>query len=999
MKNNRLIIVLFLLIGFFSSAQDVNLIKSTYLSNNGSGSSGNLPSSHTWNIPNAQNRLMIIMVNIERDHRPSPFSDNWVGNNGISDHIPNLIVGGKTILGTSSKYVNTGAWQNVSDRYNWSIVEHTNTMHVYTLSEAQGLPTGNTDFDFSNIKNPKSVADEISVTILVYENVSPSNPIQYINFGFNDLVDAGNSLLTISGPAASIPLGRAHADVLYVSLFGVSTELSDGEISASNWDQQFWTNEINDNGSALTNLSGYSEPDGLSTRVHHRNYTSGSPSISYTRSYNTSDKLQGAVGRIVALTPLAKPGISGTVYRDNNGLTGGIDGGGTGGGTYVSSTPNVLYVNVLNATGTTVVARTNVTSSGSFTIPAGTLAEGTTYVLQLSKTQGTVGQPAPAKELHTNWSTVGESSTGGASDGSPDGLLTVTLDDTNSTGNRFGVTEILCTPPTINTHPIDANYCQPATATALSVTATGASLSYQWYRNNANNTSGGTPVGTNSPSYTPLTNAANVGTFYYYVIVSSGTCTSTSNTAMVTVTAKPATPAVTSGSTLANSCPVATVNLTTLQPAAVSGRTYEWHNVATNPTAATKVGDATLVSVSGTYYLYAKTDTGGCFSNASNPVTVNITPCPTCTNPVIENQPETATYCQNTTATALSVTATGASLSYQWYRNTTNSITGATPVGDDFPTYTPIITATGILYYYVVITSGTCSTRSNFVAVNVNPTPAAPVASAATLINPCPIATADLTTLEPAAVTGISYEWHTVATNPTTGTKVANPSAVSVSGIYYLYSKADTGGCFSNASSAVTVTITSCTTCTSSGVTSVNLNSLYTGTLPTGVVLEWWTSPTRDLPPTPGTKVLDPLNVTVSGTYYVFFYDTINLCYNTDNSASAVTVNILPPCATCTNPGSTAVGGSPTKVGITVQKKQETWPESIKNGFIALQSQNKGMVITRVARVGGGTGGAPNLTTDSIKDPKEGMLVYDLAADCVKLFNGTIWKCLAKDCL
>ena len=555
----------------------------------------------------------------------------------------------------------------------------------------------------------------------------------------------------------------------------------------------------------------------------------------------------------------------------------------------------------------------------------------------------------------------------------------------------------------ISTQPANANYCQSstATATALSVASTGgngAGPTYQWYSNTANNNSTGTLIsGATSATYNPPITAS--GTVYYYAIVKRGPCELASNTARIVVTAKPTKPVVANGSTLANTCPVATVNLTTLQPANVSGQTYEWHTVATNPTAGTLVNNPNAVTSSGNYYLYAVSTVGGCFSDASNPVAVTITPCPTCTDPVIDTQPVAATYCQNKTATALSVTATGASLSYQWYRNTTNSITGATPVGGDLPTYTPIITATGILYYYVVITSGTCSTRSNFVAVNVNPTPAAPVASAATLINPCPITTADLTTLEPAAVTGISYEWHTVATNPTTGTKVANPSAVSVSGIYYLYSKADTGGCFSNASSAVTVTITSCTTCTSSGVTSVNLNSLYTGTLPTGVVLEWWTSPTRDLPPTPGTKVLDPLNVTVSGTYYVFFYDTINLCYNTDNSASAVTVNILPPCATCTNPGSTAVGGSPTKVGITVQKKQETWPESIKNGFIALQSQNKGMVITRVARVGGGTGGAPNLTTDSIKDPKEGMLVYDLAADCVKLFNGTIWKCLAKDCL
>ena len=555
----------------------------------------------------------------------------------------------------------------------------------------------------------------------------------------------------------------------------------------------------------------------------------------------------------------------------------------------------------------------------------------------------------------------------------------------------------------ISNQPMGADYCQSTTtnATPLSVASTGGTggITYQWYRNNSNNTTTGTLIsGATLSTYNPPITAN--GTTYYYAIVKRGTCEVTSSTARIVVTAKPATPVVASGSSLSNSCPVTTVNLTTLQPATVTGIDYEWHTVATNPTTTTKVGTPNAVSVSGIYYLYSKTVTGGCFSNASNAVTVNITPCPTCTNPTIGNQPIDATYCQNGTATALSVTATGTSLSYQWYRNTTNSTSGGTAVGTNSSTYTPIIGAI-TYHYYVIVSSGTCSTTSSVATINVTAKPTAPVASASTLSNSCPVATVNLTTLQPATVTGIDYEWHTVATNPTTTTKVGTPNAVSVNGTYYLYSKTTTGGCYSNASNAVIVTITPCATCTNSGVTSVDLTQLFTGTLPgANVVVEWWTSPTRDLPPTPGTKVLNPTNVTVSGTYYAFFYDTVYNCYNTDNSTASVVVNILPPCpgTNCTNPGSSALGGDPTKMGITVQQKQEGWPTNIPNGFIALQSQNKGMVITRVAKVGGGNGGAPDLINDSIKDPKEGMLVYDLAADCVKLFNGTIWKCLAKDC-
>lgn len=33
-----------------------------------------------------------------------------------------------------------------------------------------------------------------------------------------------------------------------------------------------------------------------------------------------------------------------------------------------------------------------------------------------------------------------------------------------------------------------------------------------------------------------------------------------------------------------------------------------------------------------------------------------------------------------------------------------------------------------------------------------------------------------------------------------------------------------------------------------------------------------------------------------AGTYHAFFYDTVNECYNTDNSTAAVMVRIYPPC-------------------------------------------------------------------------------------------------------
>ena len=91
---------------------------------------------------------------------------------------------------------------------------------------------------------------------------------------------------------------------------------------------------------------------------------------------------------------------------------------------------------------------------------------------------------------------------------------------------------------TISTQPSSAaaTYCPSGTATALTVAATAASgsaFSYQWYSNTSASTSGGTMVGTNAASYTPLTTTN--GTLYYYCVVSGcGTAANSTVTGAIT---------------------------------------------------------------------------------------------------------------------------------------------------------------------------------------------------------------------------------------------------------------------------------------------------------------------------------------------------------------------------------------------------------------------------------------------------------------------------------
>jgi len=75
------------------------------------------------------------------------------------------------------------------------------------------------------------------------------------------------------------------------------------------------------------------------------------------------------------------------------------------------------------------------------------------------------------------------------------------------------------------------------------------------------------------------------------------------------------------------------------------------------------------------------------------------------------------TYCQNATASALSVTAStvsGVITSYQWFSNTVSSSSGATALsGATTNSYTPLTTTAGTLYYFCQVTNTAgCVTNS-----------------------------------------------------------------------------------------------------------------------------------------------------------------------------------------------------------------------------------------------------------------------------------------------
>lgn len=105
---------------------------------------------------------------------------------------------------------------------------------------------------------------------------------------------------------------------------------------------------------------------------------------------------------------------------------------------------------------------------------------------------------------------------------------------------------------------------------------------------------------------------------------------------------------------------------------------------------------------------------------------------------------------------------------------------------------------------------------------------------------------------------------------------------------------------------------------------------------------------------------------------------------NTTDNTSSVTIV---PDPFCTQPGNFTIQGLPTITGINTQSSTLTdWPSNIPNGFITMETTNKGFSITRIT------------TTSAIATPSAGMIVYDISAKCIKLYREGTWNCITRTC-
>lgn len=396
--------------------------------------------------------------------------------------------------------------------------------------------------------------------------------------------------------------------------------------------------------------------------------------------------------------------------------------------------------------------------------------------------------------------------------------------------------------PTV-TSPV--NYCLGSSATSLS--ATGA-ITYKWF------TSATALTGS---STAPIPGTGSAGSTYYYVAaVSPYGCEGPRDSVKVTIDTLPPAPGVTS--------PVIYCIGATASPLSATGTGLLWYASATGGSGSTTAPTPGTGSTgSTTYYVSQKNSTTGCESPRSS-ITVTINDLPAAPTA----SATTLTYCQASSATALSASGTG----LLWYTSATGGTGSSTaPV--------PSTASTGTYYYYVSQTNSCGESSRLMITVIVNPKPAMPGVTS-------PVSYCQSATSSALSASGSSLKWYTTASGGS-GSATAPAPSTSTTGTFYYYVSQTTSGCESDRS-VITVTINArpaAPTATSPVTYCVGTSAAVLSA--TGTSLLWYTAATggtgSTTAPTPGTSSIG------STTYYVSQTNAAGC----ESPRKAITVNII----------------------------------------------------------------------------------------------------------
>ncbi|RYE18781.1 MAG: hypothetical protein EOP51_21230, partial [Sphingobacteriales bacterium] len=453
------------------------------------------------------------------------------------------------------------------------------------------------------------------------------------------------------------------------------------------------------------------------------------------------------------------------------------------GGVWSSATPAVATINAATGVLTPVSAGTTVIT---YAVTVGSCISTATKTITVN---GVIPVSAPAAvcvgstaALSPNsGGTWTSSNTAVATVNATTGIITgvasgtVSFTYTNSTCSATTTNVTVNTAPVITVQPVASRTVCKNVSTSFSVTATGGSLTYQWFK-------GGTPL-VNGPNISGATSAtlvinptaASDSATYYCVVSNSCSTTATSNNAVLIVN----TPSVAGDILNQQACsgsPFATVTLSNPNNA-LGTITYTWvrNNTATVSGMPSSGGGSTisgtLINSTGApvivrFTVYAQSSIpspGGCFSD---PLQVLVTVNSVLPGAVTGSQ----TICSGGDPAAFTSTAaTGAgTITYQWQSNTTGctgvwaDIAGATSANYDAPSGLNITT-----YYRRVAVStynaNACPVYSNCLVVNVNNIIASQISGSQDVCSEDPVAFTIDTSASGSGT--LSYQWQLSTTN------------------------------------------------------------------------------------------------------------------------------------------------------------------------------------------------------------------------------------------
>ena len=308
-------------------------------------------------------------------------------------------------------------------------------------------------------------------------------------------------------------------------------------------------------------------------------------------------------------------------------------------------------------------------------------------------------------------------------------------------------------------------------------------FSYAWTSPN------GTSGLTNSTIANPVANPTETTT---YTVRKTNLTTLCWKEDSITITVDTTLPTANAGFDFTKTCVINTLGKE-IGIAPIAGVTYSW-SPATGLDDTSKANPNANPETTQTYTITATNTVNGCQATDNVVVTVDI-------SGPIANAGDDFTKTCGTNLTGKLIGATAVSgVTYSWFPTIgLSDATIANPIANPTTTTTYTVTARK---------TATGCTATDTVTITVFDTPN-PVALSSTIANNCPLETVDLTTIQPAAVSGTVYEWWT-GTATSRGTQITNPTTYATPGTIYLWSKSVSEGCYNATAFEVNIVINVC---------------------------------------------------------------------------------------------------------------------------------------------------------------------------------------------